>query len=332
MLLCRSTKKIIHFIKNNSDFFKKDFAYSDNYLPLAFLCGKRRSNNDNRSIIQKDIFDVYNILCLYSEELFEIFSREDLDLMTFEEFLFDVSSAIVLIVESFGSACELGSFGLINTNIGKLWVINNKKYKDENSYIEKGPLKKIKKLRPGHVFYENFNDDGQIELSTDLYVSLSKLDQTNFRRKPYTTVGSTVDITDAGYLLWFLIDYVNIFGSILENEFIPIIKNIFNVEQIRMTFSSKNNADGAYEWMSEWIISNLPQILVKLEVFFEKYNPKYGKYFSLNHGYFRKINRSATTLPSIIFKSSFIKTQKSRKELSKIICSKKKEGFDIWKI
>ena len=50
------------------------------------------------------------IFIVLSEKLWEDSFDSNIDLLTFEEFLAEVSDAIILFVESPGSFCELGAF------------------------------------------------------------------------------------------------------------------------------------------------------------------------------------------------------------------------------
>lgn len=330
MTFSKSAERIIAFIQSNAFFLKNDFATRDKYLPFAFLCGKARSENDNRSIIQKNVLETNHITSLYSEDLFVFYNEKDIDLMSFEEFVLDISSAIVIIVESYGSACELGSFGLINANLEKLWVITNKDRVTPDSYIEKGPLRKIKKDYPTHVLYEKFDTFEIIELSSNLVSNLSSLDRINLKKTPLEKITATREllITDAAYVLWFLIDYVRLFGSIAENEFLPVFKKIWYCESVILISSAGNRFDSG---KSEKLLQKLPAILSKIGVFVEKKSTRNEKYYVASYDFFKKAERSFFELSSIIFQSSFVSSREAKKELAKIICAKKKEGQDIWK-
>jgi len=85
---------------------------------FIFLCGKgfdKRIPNayldTNRGIIQQYIkTKAPKSYIVLSEQLWENGLLADIDLLTFEEFLAEVSDCIILFVESMGSACELGAF------------------------------------------------------------------------------------------------------------------------------------------------------------------------------------------------------------------------------
>ena len=86
------------------------------YPKFIFLCGKGFNSTEeykhsNRGIVEdfikKLIPDTHIVL---SEQMWEDGFDDSIDLLIFEEFLAEVSDAIVLFVESPGSFCELGAF------------------------------------------------------------------------------------------------------------------------------------------------------------------------------------------------------------------------------
>ena len=88
------------------------------YPKFIFLCGKGFDKsvedsywNTNRGIIHRYMEKLLpDINVVLSEQLWEDGFDSKIDLLTFEEFLAEVSDAIILFVESPGSFCELGAF------------------------------------------------------------------------------------------------------------------------------------------------------------------------------------------------------------------------------
>ena len=76
------------------------------------------------------------------------------DLLTFEQHLSGLSSAICLIVESPGSIAELGAFSVVREISARLMVAIRRKYEAESSFISLGPIDFLKKQHPtrNHVF------------------------------------------------------------------------------------------------------------------------------------------------------------------------------------
>lgn len=145
------------------------------YPKFIFLCGKgfdkdKRDSykNSNRCVIQnyiKKLLPDANIVL--SEQMWEDSFDESIDLLTFEEFLAEVSDAIILFVESPGSFCELGAFAYANALFSdKLIVVMDEKYRDSRSFISTGPVLKAKK-DGSKVVYAQIND-GALLASSEL--------------------------------------------------------------------------------------------------------------------------------------------------------------------
>ena len=121
------------------------------YPKFVFLCGAAYANvgyeNTNRGIMQKYLKskseDIFFVL---SEELWEDGFDSNIDLLTFEEFLAEVSDSIILFVESPGSFCELGAFSYAEKLFSdKLIIVIDKRYEGDKSFIITGPTAKAKR-------------------------------------------------------------------------------------------------------------------------------------------------------------------------------------------
>ncbi len=121
------------------------------YPKFVFLCGKAfdkdEYNDTNRGIVDRYISaKTDNLFIVLSEELWENSFGSNIDLLTFEEFLAEVSDAIVLFVESPGSFCELGAFAYADKLFSdKLIIVIDEKYEGDESFIITGPTAKAKK-------------------------------------------------------------------------------------------------------------------------------------------------------------------------------------------
>lgn len=130
-----------HLEKNGSKFIT--------YPKFVFLCGKAidgQYENTNRGILQNYLQkQSKNIFIVLSELLWEEGFNSNIDLLTFEEFLAEISDVIVLFCESPGSYCELGAFAYANKLFSdKLAIIIDEKYKEAKSFIMTGPVAKAK--------------------------------------------------------------------------------------------------------------------------------------------------------------------------------------------
>ena len=121
------------------------------YPKFVFLCGAAYSENEydktNRGVIDKYLKSKSDdIFIVLSERLWEDSFDSNIDLLTFEEFLAEVSDAIILFVESPGSFCELGAFAYAEKLFSdKLIIVIDEKYNGDKSFIITGPTAKAKK-------------------------------------------------------------------------------------------------------------------------------------------------------------------------------------------
>ena len=121
------------------------------YPKFVFLCGSAYADcgyeNTNRGITDKYLRrkseDIFIVL---SEKLWEDSFDSNIDLLTFEEFLAEVSDSIILFVESPGSFCELGAFAYADKLFSdKLIIVIDEKYRGDKSFIITGPTAKALK-------------------------------------------------------------------------------------------------------------------------------------------------------------------------------------------
>lgn len=323
-------QKLIKHISNIKE-IKTNHTYPGEYFDFVFLCGKERSAGDNRSLLEKYINRKKQMRALYSEELHEFLDK--MDLLTFEELLFELSTALIIIVESFGSACELGAFSYLNENISKLFIINDKNFKLEKSFITQGPLAKIQKLSKKEgvkrVFYEEFKEElgeKKLIISDDIFKMINNdiKPRKNINKKAFVINDKKMILHDARYLLWFLFDLIKTYGTIRVNNVINILKNTFNVEKIEYESSTKNDTlvDDDFYYLSLFTLRML-----------EKFNliKKIKDNYIINYEYIKNQQIDIHKLPSVIFKGKFARKLTTYKDISKIINKAKKEGFIIWK-
>lgn len=142
------TSELIENIKAHLDNETSRFITCPKFV---FLCGKnielQKYEESNRGTIQKWLAaKSKNIFFVLSEKLWEDDFDSNIDLLTFEDFLAEVSDSIILLVESPGSFCELGAFAYTEKLFNdKLIIIIDEKYKNDKSFIMSGPVAKVKK-------------------------------------------------------------------------------------------------------------------------------------------------------------------------------------------
>lgn len=136
---------------------KRNLELTKEKLPkFVFLCGKDISIDDGGN--RKLISELYSknrrdIISVYSERLFTIFDLNMVDLLSFEELLAELSDGIILFVESYGTACELGAFAMRDELLDKLLVINGREHIGKNTFINDGPIKKVQHRDMSRVIF-----------------------------------------------------------------------------------------------------------------------------------------------------------------------------------
>lgn len=329
----KSEAQAINLLNDSS--IRKLVSYASNgqYLNFVFLCGKAKAEGDNRDFITKYIVGRMPFLySLYSEEVFPLFHKPNLDLLRLEEVLADISTAILIIVESLGSACELGAFAFLDKTISKLWVINDVQYCKEESFISTGPLEKIKtKAGPEHVLYEKFSDDGIICFSTAAEQTIRGFSRQSFFKEPFqlSPDGKSYVIRDVGCLVCLLFEYVFRFGFLRMNN----LSNVINVLTrnkgglpLQIRLSSDNLLDIK---QTQEVLNSLPFLLRTIGLF-QSDKRLDEEYYRLNENTLTKRSADMNKLTSLIFYSSRIGLRDIRSRISKIKNMAIKEGFRLW--
>lgn len=132
----------------------------DTLPKFVFLCGKdiNAENGGNRKIVIEFYKKVRkDIICVLSEELCKIFKIDMVDLLSFEEILAELSDSIILFLESYGTACELGAFTMRENILNKLLVFNGQEYFGKATFINDGPIKKLTNRNEDSVIYSDLN-------------------------------------------------------------------------------------------------------------------------------------------------------------------------------
>lgn len=149
---------IIRDIINELSDTRRKNKFNSNRIPkFVFICGQQIID-DNGIVKSKEILeseqnkrqvlidklennDYHNILCVISEKIYN--SSIQMDTLTFEDLLAELSDTIIIIVESYGTVCELGAFTIKDSYLKKLIVINDRQYRNEKSFINEGPVRKL---------------------------------------------------------------------------------------------------------------------------------------------------------------------------------------------
>lgn len=200
---------------------------------FIFLCGKgfdKRIPNayldTNRGIIQQYIkTKAPKSYIVLSEQLWENGLLADIDLLTFEEFLAEVSDCIILFVESMGSACELGAFTFEEKLfMEKLILVLNEKYKDDDSFINHGPIAKAKKNNTPVVYADL---DGALLSSRELLSETNRIiGQMSEKCKLNKRSVNKANEVNLSSFLVEIIELIRLLQPITSDELVTVYKKI----------------------------------------------------------------------------------------------------------
>ncbi|MDD4282504.1 MAG: retron St85 family effector protein [Bacilli bacterium] len=299
-------------------------------IKFTMLCGKQVNDSIDNRKITKDLFsrfrkDIKNIM---SEECFEF--QGNLDLLTFEEILAEISDAVIIYIESMGSACELGAFAYVDSMLSKLLVINDLEYRGAQSFINDGPIKKIVNKDEKSVVYTKFNDEKLISLSDTNLVSslLSCVPEVKELYSQDFCYSDNILEIKINYFVLLLIDVVNLFEPITIVDSTKLIKYFLCKNQnCKLNFSLEStNKLNEIE-----IIEIIFKLLEKWQVIEKKVYKK---------GYIYRIDRKQQydtngnpnyDIGKVLFQKKFFDNEKILLNLkSKIIYINKKAGRELW--
>ncbi|WP_035293228.1 retron St85 family effector protein [Clostridium sp. KNHs214] len=161
-----------------------DKIYTDIYKKInreytdVFLCGGVSTNeNCLRDWVRIEL-EKNKIRVLYPEDLFMDILNKDkkMDLLSLENFLAENSDIICVMPESSGSLVELGAFTNNEKTLEKLFVIMDKYYKKQKSFIMMGPIKYISNQREKDriIFYDRDKLDSLIKFILDKFKKFSR--------------------------------------------------------------------------------------------------------------------------------------------------------------
>ncbi|RBP98527.1 hypothetical protein CRD60_01315 [Bifidobacterium aemilianum] len=237
---------------------------------FVFVCGSMLNSfaneslkgsyltSDNRGFIRRYILSKNpTIHVVYSERLFEQNSK--VDLLTFEEFLAEISDLIILPIESAGTICELGAFahseGLLTK---KLLVIVDNEYKDADSFIVQGPVRKVANSK-AKVIYAPVNAGtiltSELTAFIDERLAVFKQPrrQDNFHRLNPSNIG-----TNTLYLNSFiheLIELMQVASPISQGNAFKLYKKIKDIDS-RLQFV-KSNGEQFHKQITQQMIFKL---------------------------------------------------------------------------
>ncbi|MCR4963836.1 MAG: retron St85 family effector protein [Firmicutes bacterium] len=217
------------------------------YPKFIFLCGKGFDKNikdsywnTNRGTIhrymEKLLPDVNIVL---SEQLWEDGFDSKIDLLTFEEFLAEVSDAIILFVESPGSFCELGAFAYADSLFSdKMIIVLDESYRDSRSFVATGPVLKASdngskivyaEIREGALLASVELRSAVIDLMDAMKNKVSSINKRIINKNVNVHIGSFIPE---------ILEIIKLAQPIMSTDLIQLYKNIKGFDTF--TFVKRN--------------------------------------------------------------------------------------------
>lgn len=225
---------------------KKDIrvrGFEDTGLPrFIFICGeqildasgklisedKLEANNNVRYFIMKNFAKYIHkgeygkqsrpVQSVISEYLYS--SDKEVDILTFEEVLAEISEYIIIVSESPGTFCELGAFALHDAFADKVIVINEDNPNYKKSFISLGPIKKIEKHNEKNVIL--YNNKSTLKSSLELNDMIRKIANKEVKFTPNLNA-QAINLKN---LIYELLNLTELFEPITPYELEVLYKEI----------------------------------------------------------------------------------------------------------
>lgn len=216
----------------------------------CFLCG---SNDMEFRNTLKNKLDKKDIKVIYAENLFEtiVHDKSEENHLDLEDILASHVDLIFIILESPGALVELGAFSNNSNHIKKLIVLMDEQYKKDESFINYGPIKKIKDLdkennEMSRVFYYR-KEDGKSKINSYQDRQISKSLKLYKAKNKSTREKHILDIITMYYFLQLVMFILN---PISIDELNVLLKHLCVEEKINITDEEiRLNTISAIYWL-----------------------------------------------------------------------------------
>ena len=204
-----------------------------------FLCGGvapeivMHTKKVLRDYVRDELEKISKYNVWYPEKLFDYnICEEKSDMLTLEEYLGEHCDMLMLICNSMGTAAELGAFSSNDKTLEKLFVLNGEEYERKDSFIENGPIKKLKREK-GSDRIIRYNNE-----KTDIMEKIRKVINKKYYyyQKPRKEKKFS-SLDDFSSVCVFLIIIIFLFDSVTEkllygelSEFIDSHHNKIDIE------------------------------------------------------------------------------------------------------
>jgi len=210
------------------------FLYQNTESTIIFTCGGSDSisNPTGRQKILRYAERQFPEFNFFRAE--DTFSAIDLpageDLLTAEIRLLQYSDCILIILESPGAIAELGAFSVDDIVASKILLINNEMYKDEQSFLQKGPVAKIERIsdfKP--VIHAKFN-----EILRCAPAIRERLERIQRKRRSKSILGHDIHKLklDSRIRILLLLDVISIYSPLTGQEVKYLAREIFKESEV----------------------------------------------------------------------------------------------------
>lgn len=273
-------RDLIRFCK----MYRRKIATHEVVAKFVMLCGKKPTEGieDNRSLTRKILnTQRKDVFTIYSEEIFSIIADEDkIDLLKFEELLVEISDGVILFLESMGTAAELGAFTFIDKLAKKTLVFVDEKFERNDSFINGGPLAKIKSIvdpnqDDGDVIFSKLLDNSNIDFGNpNIYNKITSfssnkklsLSQENFS----IDENNHIIKIKPQLLVFFVIDALFVFDYIPKNEVYNCLISVIKDRKYEFKVVFDSNNEFGVDIIQKYII----EMLIKWKIINSKYSVK----------------------------------------------------------
>jgi hypothetical protein len=150
------------------DIYRDIYRRKQDYIINVFLCGAKAGKKDSiRDLLYNEIKDDPRYNVVFPEWLFsDLLATHQFNLFALEHELASNVDVIVLPLEGFGTAAELGAFASSRELNHKIVLINKKEFRHDHSFITLGPVKLIAAERKENVIYYDENNLDELKKRT----------------------------------------------------------------------------------------------------------------------------------------------------------------------
>ncbi|ASF38509.1 hypothetical protein CEH05_04995 [Halobacillus halophilus] len=230
-------------IQKLKEYHTKNHYRTANMPVFLFLCGKEfdvgsQENSTSNRVLVKNFYKNIgrdDVFCIFAEDLWSNQVIPNLDLLSFEDFLAELSDYIVLFIESFGTACELGAFAMRDELLKKLIVLEFEEFKGVESFINDGPVKKVLNNHSSNVFYVQ---EQAIFSNSDLYDLLISLG-----KKKKAVINTKEQSVKLNSFLIEIIELISLLGPINSKDLVNMYKEIKGFNSFNFSLEQVNNKE-----------------------------------------------------------------------------------------